>query len=75
MNNNFSSLLIALLLFVIGVPVASDLDLISLQTSRVLAHPVCLLLASGASVVPVACIPLACLWRSPDRFKYSLRRS
>ena len=36
MNNNFSSLLIALLIFVIGVPVATDLDLISLQTSRVL---------------------------------------
>jgi hypothetical protein len=36
MNNNFSYLLIALLLFVVGVPVASDLDLISLQTSRVL---------------------------------------
>ena len=36
MNNNFSSLLIALLIFVIGIPVASDLDLISLQLSRVL---------------------------------------
>ena len=36
MNNNFSYLLIALLIFVIGIPVASDLDLISLQTSRVL---------------------------------------
>ncbi len=36
MNNNFSSLLIALLIFVIGIPVASDLDLISLQMSRVL---------------------------------------
>jgi hypothetical protein len=36
MNNNFAYLLIALLIFVIGVPVATDLDLISLQTSRVL---------------------------------------
>ena len=36
MNNNFSSLLIALLIFVIGIPVASDLDLISLQMSRIL---------------------------------------
>ena len=36
MNNNFSYLLIALLLFIIGVPVASNLDLISLQMSRVL---------------------------------------
>jgi cbb3-type cytochrome oxidase subunit 3 len=36
MNNNFSSLLIALLIFVIGIPIASDLDLISLQMSRVL---------------------------------------
>jgi cbb3-type cytochrome oxidase subunit 3 len=36
MNNNFSYLLIALLIFIIGVPVASDLDLISLQMSRVL---------------------------------------
>ena len=36
MNNNFSYLLIALLIFIIGVPVASDLDLISLQLSRVL---------------------------------------
>ncbi len=36
MNNNFSYLLIALLIFIIGVPVAYDLDLISLQTSRVL---------------------------------------
>ena len=36
MNNNFSSLLVALLIFVIGIPVASDLDLISLQMSRVL---------------------------------------
>ncbi len=36
MNNNFWYLLIALLIFIIGVPVASDLDLISLQMSRVL---------------------------------------
>jgi len=36
MNNNFSYLLIALLLFIFGVPVASNLDLISLQMSRVL---------------------------------------
>jgi len=36
MNSNFSYLLIALLIFIIGVPVASDLDLISLQMSKVL---------------------------------------
>jgi len=36
MNSNFSYLLIALLIFIIGVPVASNLDLISLQMSRVL---------------------------------------
>jgi uncharacterized membrane protein len=36
MNNNFAYLLIALLIFVIGIPVASDLDLISLQMSRIL---------------------------------------
>ncbi len=36
MNTNFSYLLVALLIFIIGVPVASDLDLISLQMSRVL---------------------------------------
>ena len=36
MNNNFSYLLVALLIFIIGVPIAYDLDLISLQMSRVL---------------------------------------
>jgi len=36
MNNNFSYLLIALLILVIGIPIAADLDLFSLQTSRIL---------------------------------------
>jgi len=36
MNNNFSYLLVALLIFIIGIPIASDLDLISLRLSRVL---------------------------------------
>ena len=36
MNNNFSYLLASLLIFIIGIPIASDLDLISLRLSRVL---------------------------------------
>ena len=36
MNNNFSYLLVALLTLIIGVPVAYDLELISLPLSRVL---------------------------------------
>lgn len=36
MNSNFSYLLVALLIFIIGIPIASDLDLISLRLSRVL---------------------------------------
>ena len=35
MNNNFSYLLVALLIFIIGAPIAYDLDLISLRISRV----------------------------------------
>jgi hypothetical protein len=35
MNNNFSYLLIALLIFIIVVPIANDLDLISLQISTI----------------------------------------
>jgi hypothetical protein len=35
MNNNFSYLLVALLIFILGAPIAYDLDLISLQVSRV----------------------------------------
>ena len=36
MNNNFSYLLVALLIFIVGVPIAHDLDLISLRISAVL---------------------------------------
>jgi hypothetical protein len=45
MNNNFSYLLIALLIFIIGVPIAHDLDLISLDMLRVLGA--CSVLAVG----------------------------
>ncbi len=45
MNNNFSYLLVALLIFIIGVPIAHDLDLISLEMLRVLGA--CSLLAVG----------------------------
>jgi hypothetical protein len=34
-KNNFSYLLVALLIFIIGIPIAYDLDLISLQVSRI----------------------------------------
>lgn len=36
MKDNFSYLLVAILIFIIGVPIADDLDLISLRTSRFL---------------------------------------
>ena len=36
MKNNFSYLLIALLLLIIGVPITNDLELVSIQLSRVL---------------------------------------
>ncbi len=45
MNNNFSYLLVALLIFIIGVPIAHDLDLISLEMLRVLGA--CSVLAVG----------------------------
>ncbi len=45
MNNNFSYLLVALLIFIIGVPIAHDLNLISLEMLRVLGA--CSLLAVG----------------------------
>ena len=35
-KNNFTYLLIALLIFIIGVPIANDLDLISVRVSRIL---------------------------------------
>jgi len=36
MKNNFSYLLVALLLLIIGVPITNDLELVSIQLSRVL---------------------------------------
>ncbi len=45
MNNNFSYLLVALLIFIIGVPIAHDLDLISLEMLRVVGA--CSVLAVG----------------------------
>ena len=45
MHNNFSYLLVALLIFIIGVPIAHDLDLISLEMLRVLGA--CSVLAVG----------------------------
>ncbi len=47
MNTNFSYLLVALLILIIGVPIAYDLELISLQVSRVLG--VSSVLAIGVS--------------------------
>jgi hypothetical protein len=36
MNNNFSYLLVALLLLIIGIPIVNDLELVSIRLSRVL---------------------------------------
>ncbi len=49
MNTNFSYLLVALLIFIIGVPIAYDLELISLPVSRVLG--VSTVLAIGVSIL------------------------